>query len=112
LNVPKIKGTHTAMKSGMIAAEVAFEALVTKPSESGEENQSPVELVDYQQKLDSSWVMKELKEVRNLRPSFHNPLGLYGGIIYSGIDSLFLKGRVPWTFHHKKEDHAHTKSIQ
>ncbi|EFP81835.2 electron-transferring-flavoprotein dehydrogenase [Puccinia graminis f. sp. tritici CRL 75-36-700-3] len=112
LNVPKIKGTHTAMKSGMIAAEVAFEALVTKPSESGEENRSPVELVDYQQKLDHSWVMKELKEVRNLRPSFHNPLGLYGGIIYSGIDSLLLKGRVPWTFHHKKEDHAHTKSIK
>jgi len=109
LNVPKIKGTHTAMKSGMIAAEVAFEALVTNPSNSTEE---PIELTNYQQKLDDSWVMKELKEVRNLRPSFHNPLGLYGGIIYSGIDSLFLKGRVPWTFHHKKEDHLHTKSVK
>ncbi|WAQ88817.1 hypothetical protein PtA15_10A237 [Puccinia triticina] len=111
LNVPKIKGTHTAMKSGMIAAEVAFEALVTNKSPA-QETETPVELVDYQDKLDKSWVMKELKEVRNLRPSFHNPLGLYGGIIYSGIDSLFLKGRVPWTFHHKKEDHAHTKSIK
>ncbi|KNZ49151.1 electron-transferring-flavoprotein dehydrogenase [Puccinia sorghi] len=109
LNVPKIKGTHTAMKSGMIAAEVAFEALVTNPSNSTE---APIELTDYQQKLDNSWVMKELKEVRNLRPSFHNPLGLYGGIIYSGIDSMFLKGRVPWTFHHKKEDHLHTKSVK
>jgi electron-transferring-flavoprotein dehydrogenase len=106
LNVPKIKGTHTAMKSGMIAAEVAFEALATSPSSSTEE---PIELVNYQEKLDTSWVMQELKEVRNLRPSFHNPLGLYGGIIYSGIDSLFLKGRVPWTFHHKKEDYAHTQ---
>ncbi|KAI9623507.1 hypothetical protein KEM48_009402 [Puccinia striiformis f. sp. tritici PST-130] len=63
-------------------------------------------------KTRSVLVMKELKEVRNLRPSFHNPLGLYGGIIYSGVDSLFLKGRVPWTFHHKKEDFAHTKSIK
>ncbi|KNZ49152.1 uncharacterized protein VP01_517g4 [Puccinia sorghi] len=56
--------------------------------------------------------MKELKEVRNLRPSFHNPLGLYSGIIYSGIHSMFLKGRVPQTFHHKKEDHLHTKSVK
>ncbi|KAI9613941.1 hypothetical protein H4Q26_009795 [Puccinia striiformis f. sp. tritici PST-130] len=101
LNVPKIKGTHTAMKSGMIAAEVAFQALVSDTS-SANETES-IELVDYQEKLDQSWVMKELKEVRNLRPSFHNPLGLYGGIIYSGVDSLFLKGRVPWTFHHKKK---------
>ncbi|KAH9459128.1 hypothetical protein Pst134EA_019283 [Puccinia striiformis f. sp. tritici] len=109
LNVPKIKGTHTAMKSGMIAAEVAFQALVSDTSSANEAES--IELVDYQEKLDQSWVMKELKEVRNLRPSFHNPLGLYGGIIYSGVDSLFLKGRVPWTFHHKKEDFAHTKSI-
>ncbi|POW16537.1 hypothetical protein PSTT_01318 [Puccinia striiformis] len=110
LNVPKIKGTHTAMKSGMIAAEVAFQALVSDTSSANEAES--IELVDYQEKLDQSWVMKELKEVRNLRPSFHNPLGLYGGIIYSGVDSLFLKGRVPWTFHHKKEDFAHTKSIK
>ncbi|POW22421.1 hypothetical protein PSHT_01259 [Puccinia striiformis] len=102
LNVPKIKGTHTAMKSGMIAAEVAFQALVSDTSSANEA----------ERKTRSSWVMKELKEVRNLRPSFHNPLGLYGGIIYSGVDSLFLKGRVPWTFHHKKEDFAHTKSIK
>ncbi|KAH9449350.1 hypothetical protein MJO28_010467 [Puccinia striiformis f. sp. tritici] len=98
------------MKSGMIAAEVVFQALVSNTSSANKAKS--IELVDYQEKLDQSWVMKELKEVRNLRPSFHNPLGLYSGIIYSGVDSLFLKGRVPWTFHHKKEDFAHTKSIK
>jgi electron-transferring-flavoprotein dehydrogenase len=44
--------------------------------------------------------------VRNIRPSFHNPLGLFGGIVYSGIDTLLLKGRVPWTFKHPHPDHS------
>lgn len=108
LNVPKIKGTHTAMKSGMIAAEETFKALSAAPeAEAG--SQSPLDISSYQTAIDNSWVMKELKEVRNLRPSFHNPLGMVGGILYSGIDSLFLKGRVPWTFHHPFEDYAATK---
>lgn len=106
LNVPKIKGTHTAMKSGMLAAEATFEAL------SNEDVKDPADLSAYPQLLENSWVMKELKEVRNLRPSFHTSLGLYGGIIYSGIDSLFLKGRVPWTFHHPREDYAATKTMR
>lgn len=106
LNVPKIKGTHNAMKSGMVAAETAVEAL-RKRSESGSEE--PIDLVDFRKNLDETYVIKELKEVRNLRPSFHNPLGMYGGILYSGIDSLFLKGRTPWTLHHAGEDYAQTK---
>jgi electron-transferring-flavoprotein dehydrogenase len=101
LNVPKIKGTHNAMKSGMLAAESTVEAL-RKRSEAGSEDLLDIE--DYRTKLDASYVMKELKEVRNLRPSFHNPLGLWGGIAYSGLDSLILKGRTPWTFHHPCED--------
>lgn len=111
LNVPKIKGTHTAMKSGMLAAESAFEAIQGNPeAEAGAE--SPLDISSYQTAIDNSWVMKELKEVRNLRPSFHNPLGMWGGIAYSGLDSLFLKGRVPWTFHHPGEDYAMTKKAE
>ncbi|KAM0753115.1 oxidoreductase [Meredithblackwellia eburnea MCA 4105] len=108
LNVPKIKGTHTAMKSGMIAAEETFKALSALP-ESEEMPEEPVDISSYQTEFDNSWVAKELKEVRNVRASFHNPLGNLGGMIYSGIDTLLLKGRVPWTFHHPKEDYAATK---
>ncbi len=98
LNVPKIKGTHNAMKSGMVAAEAVVEALA-KRSESGSEE--TIDLVDYRKRLDETYVMKELYEVRNLRPSFHGPLGFWGGLAYSGLDSMLLKGRVPWTFHHR-----------
>ncbi|KAG0145430.1 hypothetical protein CROQUDRAFT_658749 [Cronartium quercuum f. sp. fusiforme G11] len=104
LNVPKIKGTHTAMKSGMLAAEATFEAINSGTQES-------IDLIKYSELIENSWIMKELKEVRNLRPSFHTRLGIYGGIAYSGLDSLILKGRVPWTFHHPKEDYEATKVI-
>ncbi|SJX61293.1 probable flavoprotein-ubiquinone oxidoreductase [Sporisorium reilianum f. sp. reilianum] len=106
LNVPKIKGTHNAMKSGMVAAEAVVEALA-KRAESGSEE--TIDLADYKTRLDDTYVMKELYEVRNLRPSFHGPLGFWGGLAYSGLDSMILKGRVPWTFHHPGEDHAQTK---
>ncbi|KAJ9063788.1 hypothetical protein DSO57_1037247 [Entomophthora muscae] len=102
LNVAKIKGTHTAMKSGMVAAESIFQAL-------SEESKGAITLDSYPAALEKSWVYKELYEVRNIRPSFHTKLGLYGGVIYSGIDSLLLKGRVPWTFKHKVPDHAALK---
>ncbi|EGG05979.1 uncharacterized protein MELLADRAFT_48554 [Melampsora larici-populina 98AG31] len=108
LNVPKIKGTHTAMKSGMLAAQATFDAIQTQ---SASESNQPIDLIEYPKLLEESWVMKELKQVRNLRPSFHTSLGLYGGILYSGLDSFLLKGRVPWTFHHPKEDYASTKKI-
>lgn len=104
LNVPKIKGTHNAMKSGMLAAEAAIEAL-DKVEETGE----PIDMSAYEQGFKDSWIHEELHEVRNLRPSFHNPLGLWGGMAYSGVDSLFLKGRVPWTFRNSWEDYQATK---
>lgn len=53
----------------------------------------------YQERIQNSWVWKELKAVRNIRPSFHSALGLYGGIMYSGF-SLIIGGREPWTFKH------------
>jgi len=106
VNLPKIKGTHNAMKSGMLAAEAAWDALAE------EDQESSVFLYDYEDKLRKSSIWKELKEVRNMRPSFHSPLGLYGGIMYSGIEAFIFKGRVPWTLKHKTTDHGATKSAE
>ncbi|KAF9783652.1 hypothetical protein IL306_008498 [Fusarium sp. DS 682] len=102
VNVPKVKGTHNAMKSGMLAAEAAWTAISEKTDE------GTVFLYDYENKLRDSPIWKELKEVRNMRPSFHTPLGLYGGIMYSGLEAYVFKGRVPWTLKHKTPDHAAT----
>ncbi|MEE2654155.1 MAG: electron transfer flavoprotein-ubiquinone oxidoreductase [Pseudomonadota bacterium] len=87
LNVPKIKGSHNAMKTGMVAAEAAFAAL---KSESGNV------LENYPEQLKRSWVWDELYRVRNIRPSFR--WGLWVGLIYSAIDTFLLRGRAPWTF--------------
>jgi len=102
VNVPKIKGTHTAMRSGMLAAEAAYAALKDSP-------EGDVFLFDYEDKLRSSSIWSELKAVRNMRPSFHNPLGLYGGVLYSGFTAYISRGLEPWTFKHGKSDSAATK---
>ena len=99
------------MKSGMLAAEAAYNS-ITSSAESGSESEAALDMSEYETAVKDSWIWKELKEVRNLRPSFHNPLGLYGGVAYSGLDSLILKGRVPWTFRNKTEDYAHTKKAR
>jgi electron-transferring-flavoprotein dehydrogenase len=85
LNVPKIKGTHTAMKSGILAADAAFTALES-------DAEGAIQLYDYEDKLKESWIYKELYQVRNMRPSFHTKLGIYGGIIYSGLEAFLLRG--------------------
>lgn len=92
------------MKSGMLAAEEAYKQLTENP-----ESEGPVDMSGYEAAMEDSWVYKELKEVRNIRPSFHNPLGIWGGMAWSGLDSMILKGRVPFTFHHPKEDYAATR---
>ncbi|GAO47739.1 hypothetical protein SAICODRAFT_62608 [Saitoella complicata NRRL Y-17804] len=102
LNVPKIKGTHAAMKSGMLAAEAAVKALASDAP-------GAIQLYDYETSIKDSYVMKELYEVRNVRPSFHTKLGVYGGLLYSGIDTLILRGKAPWTFKHPSTDAAATK---
>ena len=94
MNVPKIKGTHTAMKSGMTAAEVAFAAV--REGASGE-------LEDYPRRLKASWLWDELAVVRNIRPSFR--WGFFAGLAYAAVDTFVLRGRAPWTFHHH-EDHT------
>uniref|UniRef100_A0A8H7TS22 Electron transfer flavoprotein-ubiquinone oxidoreductase n=1 Tax=Bionectria ochroleuca TaxID=29856 RepID=A0A8H7TS22_BIOOC len=102
INVPKVKGTHNAMKSGMLAAEAAWNALSSS-------DEGTVFLYEYEESLRKSPIWKELKEVRNMRPSFHSPLGMYGGIVYSGLEAYILKGRTPWTLKHKTPDYASTK---
>ena len=121
LNVPKIKGTHLAMKSGIVAAETIMAAFAdeermkqywTNPepevseeeevSEETEEEEEEweeeeevafpelhkgVDLPEFQTNMDDSWAMKELHEVRNIKPSFHNPPGLYGTMAYIGAVS-------------------------
>src|ERR1700730_11730352 len=75
VNVPKIKGSHTAMKSGMVAAETVFARL------GGDERAS------VRRALEQSWVWDELYRVRNIRPSFR--LGLLPGLAYSALDTYF-----------------------
>ncbi len=96
LNVPKIKGTHTAMKSGMLAGEALAEAL---------SGGRPAEPTGYEQKLRASWVWQELTAVRNVRPAFAK-LGTWGGLLYAGIDTYLLRGKAPWTLHNTHPDNT------
>ena len=100
LNVPKIKGTHAAMKSGMTAAEAVFAALGAEPGAGG------TELTVYPEALKQSWLWDELHRVRNIRPGFR--YGLWGGMLNAGLDTYLLRGKAPWTLHHHP-DHASLK---
>jgi electron-transferring-flavoprotein dehydrogenase len=105
LNVPKIKGSHNAMKTGMLAAEAAFEALAGSEtaSDSASDSEDGV-LVAYTKKLESSWVYRELRKVRNFRPAFAK-LGLWGGMLFGGAELKLSAGRAPWTLRHRHGDH-------
>ncbi|MBT4016898.1 MAG: electron transfer flavoprotein-ubiquinone oxidoreductase [Alphaproteobacteria bacterium] len=88
LNVPKIKGSHTAMKSGMLAAEAVHEALTN-----GDEGQGV--LSSYVEKYEDSWIAKELYQARNFRHYFRH--GLLAGTILGGVELKVFRGNVPWT---------------
>lgn len=103
MNVPKIKGTHNAMKSAMLAAESIWETL-----EQGESTAETIEPVSYETALKSSWVYDELREVRNIKPAFHK-FGLYGGLIYTGLFYIIGRGKEPWTFKHEGTDNDKLK---
>ena len=96
LNMPKIKGSHTAMKSGLIAAETIFEHLNDKK-----------DLSIYEEKFKKSWVYEELYAARNVKPSFS--WGLILGIIFTGIDQILFRGKLPFTLKHKHADHETLK---
>ena len=101
LNVPKIKGSHNAMKTGMLAAEAAFEALA-----GGDEGYGRLE--SYPAKFEGSWVHEELHRARNFRPAF-GKWGLWGSLLYGGLDLTLLRGKAPWTFRHGHADHESLK---
>ncbi len=96
LNVPKIKGTHTAMKSGMLAAEAVAEALA---------GDQPAEPATYAAKLRASWLWDELEGVRNIRPGFAK-FGFWGGMLNAAIDTYVFRGRAPWTLRHTHPDNT------
>ena len=99
LNFLKIKGSHTAMKSGMLAAEAVFEEL-----QNGNEY---TEAASYQALFEKSWLFKELKSSRNIGPIMHK-LGMFLGVVYTFVDQLF-RGRLPWTFQDPTPDYATLK---
>lgn len=99
LNVPKIKGIHTAMQSGMLAAEACFEALQ-------QDTQTPFELTQYSEKVKNSWLEKELYAVRNIRPGFK--FGLIPGLINAAFETYVTEGRSPWTL----SNHADYRSLK
>jgi electron-transferring-flavoprotein dehydrogenase len=99
LNVPKIKGTHMAMKSGLEAAEALF-AHLTAETDKG------LEATSYPERLKASWLWDELYTVRNIRPSFR--WGLWGGIAYSALDTWVFRGKAPWTLRNHA-DHTQLK---
>jgi electron-transferring-flavoprotein dehydrogenase len=98
VNLPRIKGSHNAIKSGMLAAEAAFEALAAGKT-GGDE------LIAYPVKLKASWIWKDLDKVRNVKPALR--WGTTLGMLYGGMDMWLhdLGLRVPWTMRHKKADH-------
>uniref|UniRef100_A0A1I7XAL2 Electron transfer flavoprotein-ubiquinone oxidoreductase n=1 Tax=Heterorhabditis bacteriophora TaxID=37862 RepID=A0A1I7XAL2_HETBA len=102
LNVAKLKGTHNAMKSGMVAAESVYPLL--------NEGVLSVTPDTYPGELDKTYVIKELKATRNVRPSFNSKLGWMGGAIYTALFYILGRGREPWTLSHGKPDHEKLKS--
>jgi len=95
LNTSRIKGSHGAIKTGMLAADAAFAAL-------GEARQHD-ELGSYPAAFEQSWLHEELHVARNFKPWMSK--GLYLGTIMTGIDQILFKGKAPWTLRHKHADH-------
>ena len=100
LNFAKIKGSHTAMKSGMVAAETVATAL-------GEERSND-EITEFSQAYQSSWAYTELHAQRNFGPAQHK-YGNFWGSAYAFIDINIFNGKLPWTFSDPKPDYAQTK---
>lgn len=115
LNVPKIKGTHLAMKSGMLAADAIMDALysdkegvaVAPADKDAAESKQGLEVVRFEEDVKNSWIHEELNTVRNFHPAFK--YGRLFGMAYSGLSAYLLKGKEPWTFHHTGTDAEATK---
>ena len=103
LNVPTIKGTHTSMKSGMVAAEAVAAALAGK--------ERPAVLDSYPTALEASWVYEELKAVRNIRPAFAK-WGMWGGLVNAALDTYLFRGKAPWTMTHHADHETLKKASE
>lgn len=97
MNGGRIKGIHSAIKSGMLAAEAAFSAI-------GEDRKQDV-LQAYPDAFRRSWLYDELFRMRNFKPLMGN--NLYWGTLMFGIDQVIFRGKAPWTLHRKKADHEY-----
>jgi electron-transferring-flavoprotein dehydrogenase len=95
LNASRIKGSHAAMKSGMLAANAAFDAIVAGRAQD--------ELQAYTTAFEQSWLHEELHVARNFKPAMSK--GLYVGTLLVGIDQVLFRGKAPWTLHHQHADH-------
>ncbi|KAL7570019.1 hypothetical protein ACA910_017062 [Epithemia clementina (nom. ined.)] len=114
LNAVKIKGSHTAMKSGMLAAESTFKSLSSADeapvAETGElpPLSTLTELTSYAEAIKNSWIHDELYQVRNCHEAF-SKWGVGGGLLYSGLATFVTKGREPWTLQHTATDAEKTQ---
>ncbi|HNU20635.1 MAG TPA: electron transfer flavoprotein-ubiquinone oxidoreductase, partial [Hydrogenophilus thermoluteolus] len=99
LNASRIKGLHTAIKSGMLAAEATADALAA--------GRAHDELTAYPTAFETSWMKEELYRARNFKPLMHK--GLYLGSLLFGIDQMVFRGKAPWTLHHAQADHEALK---
>jgi electron-transferring-flavoprotein dehydrogenase len=97
LNVSRIKGSHAAIKTGMLAAEAAFDAV-----SAGRQHD---ELSAYPEAFEKSWLHTELHKSRNFKAWFKK--GLKVATVMNGIEQFALRGNVPWTLHRDKPDHAY-----
>ncbi|MCX7962108.1 MAG: electron transfer flavoprotein-ubiquinone oxidoreductase [Burkholderiales bacterium] len=95
LNAARIKGSHCAIKSGMLAAEAAVEAIAA--------GRARDELVAYPEAFRKSWLFDELYRARNFKPWLSK--GLYLGTLMFGIDQIVFGGKAPWTLRHRHADH-------
>jgi len=99
LNASRIKGSHCAIKSAMLAADAAHDALA--------EGRSRDELKSYPDSFRASWLYDELYRARNFKPWMSK--GLYTGTLMVGVDQVLFRGKAPWTLHHRHADHETLK---
>ncbi|MDO8458821.1 MAG: electron transfer flavoprotein-ubiquinone oxidoreductase [Burkholderiaceae bacterium] len=99
LNASRIKGSHAAIKTGMLAAEAAYDALVA-----GRQHD---ELSAYPEAFERSWLHTELNKARNFKQWFKK--GRTVGTLMTGIEQFVLKGNIPWTIHRDQPDHVYLK---
>ncbi|GEQ70768.1 hypothetical protein JCM33374_g4447 [Metschnikowia sp. JCM 33374] len=109
INLPKIKGTHTAMKSGMVAAESIFNNLkeLDVVDEETDMEAQTFDLKDYEENFKKSWAYEELYEVRNIRPAFSvlpGSLGFFSGMVQSGLTTMMSFGKEPYTLSTRHTD--------